>query len=63
MISKEVIKLSLMNKIEIAKELKISEVTLDRLRKKGLPSHQAGRRVLFDYEEVLKWVKEDKVGK
>ena len=48
------------SKSEIAKKLKISVVTIDRLRKKGLPSHQLGRKVVFDYDEVNNWIKEDK---
>lgn len=48
-----------LSKIELAKELEISVVTLDRLRKKGLPSHNVGKKIVFDYEEVTKWIKEN----
>lgn len=47
-------------KEELAKKLDISVVTIDRLRKKGLPSHQLGRKVVFDFNEVEKWIKEGK---
>lgn len=48
------------NKKEIAEKLKISQVTIDRLRKTGLPSHKLGRKIVFDYEEVTNWIKENK---
>ena len=51
--------MSLINKKEAAKEFGISEITLDRLRKKGLPSYKLGRKVMFDKEVVEKWVKGD----
>jgi excisionase family DNA binding protein len=52
--------MSFVDKKELAEKLKISKVTIDRLRKKGLPSYKLGTKVVFDYEEVEKWVKEDK---
>lgn len=48
------------SKKQLAEKLEISVVTIDRLRKKGLPSHQVGRKVVFDFGEVEKWIKEDK---
>lgn len=47
-----------MDKKTIAKKLGISVVTLDRLRKQGLPSHELGKKIRFDYEEVEQWIKE-----
>jgi excisionase family DNA binding protein len=40
----------------MAKYLKIAEVTLDKWRKEGLPSIKFKRKVLFDKDEVLKWL-------
>jgi len=49
--------MSFINKKELAEILHISVVTIDRLRKKGLPCHKIGSKVVFDYEEVEKWIK------
>lgn len=46
-----------LTKSELAKLLKVSEVTIDRWRKAGLPSIKVNRKVLFDQEEVQKWLK------
>ena len=45
-------------KKELSKKIGISPSTIDRLRKEGLPSHQLGRKIVFDYEEVEQWIKE-----
>ena len=42
---------------ELAKELSVKPVTIDRLRKKGLPWVQVGHSVRFELEEVLVWLK------
>jgi len=52
--------MNFINKKELAKKLDISIVTIDRLRKKGLPFHKLGAKIVFDYEEVTKWIKESK---
>ena len=44
------------NKKEIAKKLNISVITIDRLRKKGLPSHKLGSKIVFVEDEVNKWI-------
>lgn len=49
----------LLTKREIAKYLKVSEPTIDRWRKEGLPSIKTNRLVRFDRAEVLRWL-EDK---
>lgn len=46
---------NLLTKKEIAKFLKVSEPTIDRWRKKGMPSIKTGRLVRFNREDVLKW--------
>lgn len=45
-------------KKEIAQFLKVSESTVDRWRKEGLPCIKVQRKVLFKKEEVEKWLKE-----
>lgn len=45
----------LLTKKEIAKFLKVSEPTIDRWRKKGMPFIKTGKLVRFNREEVLKW--------
>lgn len=40
----------------MAKYLKIAEVTLDKWRKEGLPAIKIKRKVLFDKEDVMKWI-------
>jgi len=52
--------MNFISKKQLAEKLDISVVTIDRLRKKGLPFHQLGRKVVFDFEEVAKWIKGDK---
>lgn len=47
-----------LTKSEIARLLKVSEVTIDRWRKEGLPSIKVKRKVLFNPDEVEKWLKE-----
>ena len=46
----------LMTKTEMAKFLKIAEVTLDSWRRQGLPCIKLNRKVLFDKEKVLQWL-------
>ena len=46
----------LLIKVEMEKYLKIAEVALDKWRKEGLPSIKLRRKVLFDKDEVLKWL-------
>lgn len=47
----------LLNKKEIAGRLGISERTVSELQTEGLPIVKIGKRVLFDYEDVLDWLK------
>jgi len=47
-------------KPELAKFLKVSERTIDRMRSEGLPSFKLGVNVRFEKETVLKWLKENK---
>jgi excisionase family DNA binding protein len=46
-----------LTKKEIAKLLKVSEVTIDRWRKEGMPSIKVKRIVLFNQAEVEQWLK------
>jgi excisionase family DNA binding protein len=52
----------LLNRKEIAKLLRISLVTLTDWIKRGLPSHKQRGRVYFDKTEVIKYIKENKIG-
>jgi predicted DNA-binding transcriptional regulator AlpA len=52
----------LLNRKEIAKFLRISLVTLTDWIKRGLPSHRQRGRVYFDKAEVIKYIKENKIG-
>lgn len=46
----------LLTKAEMAKFLKIAEVTLDTWRKEGLPTIKFKRKVLFDKAAVMEWL-------
>lgn len=46
----------LLTKVEMAKFLKIAEVTLDKWRKEGLPAIKVNRKVLFDKAKVMEWI-------
>ena len=52
----------LLSRKEIAKKLRISLVTLTDWVKRGLPSHKQRGRVHFDKTEVIKYIKENKIG-
>ncbi len=54
---------TLMNRKEIAKFLRVSLVTLTDWIKRGLPSHKQRGRVYFDKEEVLKYIRDKKIGR
>jgi len=46
---------------EVAKLLKVSPVTLWRLRKhRGLPSFKVGREVRFFKHELLQWIQDER---
>jgi len=45
------------NKKELAEKLSISVITIDRQRKKGLPFHKLGGKIVFIYDEVAEWIK------
>jgi excisionase family DNA binding protein len=47
-----------MTKEEIAKFLKVSVTTVDRWRKQGLPSIKVSRKLLFNKEDVINWLRE-----
>lgn len=52
----------LLNRKEIAKFLRVSLPTLTDWIKRGLPSHKQRGRVYFDKTEVIKYIKENKMG-
>jgi excisionase family DNA binding protein len=47
-----------LTKTEVAKLLKVSESTIDRWRKEGMPSIKVQRKVLFKQDDVEKWLQE-----
>ncbi len=47
----------LLNRKQIAQRLNISPRKVSNLQTEGLPVVQIGRRILFDCEEVLLWIK------
>ncbi|MGV8982105.1 helix-turn-helix domain-containing protein [Clostridium sp.] len=49
--------MNFINKKELAEKLKVSVVTIDRLRKQGLPFHKVGAKIVFDWVEVTEWIK------
>ena len=51
-----------LDKTTIAKEFKVSEATIDRLRKIGMPCIKVGGSVRFDLETVLEWFKNNEEG-
>ena len=50
-------RLVFINKRQLSDLLKISVVTIDRQRKKGLPFHKLGGKIVFIYDEVAEWIK------
>lgn len=52
----------LLNRVEIAKFLRVSLVTLTDWMKRGLPYHKQRGRVYFDKAEVINYIKENKMG-
>jgi excisionase family DNA binding protein len=46
-------------KEELATYLKVTERTIDRLRKKGMPFLKVGDTVRFQKDAVLKWLEEN----
>lgn len=49
----------LLSKQQLAEYLNVSEMTVDRWRKKGLPWTRAGvKLVRFDLDEVNEWLKQ-----
>ena len=53
---------NLLNRKEIAKFLRVSLPTLTDWIKRGLPSHKQRGRIYFDKTEVIKYIKENKIG-
>ncbi len=49
----------ILTKEELATYLKVTERTIDRLRKKGMPFLKVGDTVRFKKDAVLKWLEEN----
>jgi len=50
----------ILTKKELAKLLKVTVRTIDRLRGEGMPSFKVGNQVRFDKEDVKDWLKKNK---
>lgn len=48
----------MLKKKELAEKLNISVPMVDKLMREGMPKIKIGKSVRFDYDEVLKWIKE-----
>jgi excisionase family DNA binding protein len=48
----------MIKKQELANKLNISVPMVDKLMREGMPRVKIGKSVRFDYDEVLKWLKE-----
>ena len=48
----------MLKKQELADKLNISVAMVDKLMREGMPKLKIGKSVRFDYEQVLKWIKE-----
>ena len=48
----------MLKKQELADKLNISVAMVDKLMREGMPKIKIGKSVRFDYEQVLKWIKE-----
>jgi len=46
----------ILTKKELAELLKVTEKTIDNLRKKGLPCFKVGNNIRFDKNKVLEWL-------
>jgi excisionase family DNA binding protein len=49
----------ILTKEELASYLKVTERTIDRLRKKGMPFFKVGDTVRFKKDAVLNWLEEN----
>ena len=48
----------IMTKKELAVFLKVTERTVDKIRKRGLPCFKIGKCIRFEKEKVLRWLNE-----
>ena len=51
--------MELLSKKELAKKLKVAEITINRLLAKGMPKIKVGHQVRFDFQEVDGWLKQN----
>jgi len=50
----------LLTQKELAEYLQVTEVTLWKWRKKGMPYVKAGKSVRYDKDQVMRWLEENK---
>ena len=48
----------MLNKKELAQKLSISVSMVNKLLTQGMPRINIGKSIRFEYEEVVKWIKE-----
>lgn len=49
----------ILTKEDLAKLLKVTVRTIDRLRKEGLPFLKVGNQIRFDKSDVINWLKKN----
>ena len=49
----------MLKKKDLAEKLNISVPMVDKLMREGMPKIKIGKSVRFDYDEVLKWIKNE----
>lgn len=45
---------------DVCELFEVSEMTILRWRKNGMPSYKVGKKVMFDKQELDRWIKEKK---
>ena len=45
---------------ELVEQLKVNASTIHRWRKEGMPVRKLGTLVRFNYDDVIKWIEEEK---
>jgi excisionase family DNA binding protein len=51
----------LLNQKQLAERLNVSARTISNLQNEGLPTVKLGKRILFDYDDVLIWAKDKEI--
>lgn len=51
----------LLNQKQLAERLNVSARTISNLQNEGLPTVKLGKRILFNYDDVLIWAKDKEI--